>query len=192
MIINYELLKKVYKEDKENVDHDETDCSRSVFDNMVNEAGLKSFVREKHNVGEDKYRFRSDEEDGGFTAIFADNESGNPVEINTNDEEKLRLVVATGDVTIKNNVNFYGIIMAKGKITMKSGAKLIAAPLDAARIFQAQSTADGISPKDLFWDGDKYVLGNTTTTDDNSGTETKRNTTYDLAECITYENWKKK
>ena len=89
-------------------------------------------------------------------------------------------------------MNFYGIIMAKGKIRMGSGTKLIAAPLDAARIFQAQSTADGISPKDLFWDGDKYVLGNTTTTDDNSGTETKRNTTYDLAECITYENWKKK
>lgn len=192
MIINYELLKKVYKEDKEIVDHDETDCSRSVFDNMVNEAGLRSFVTEKHNDGETKYKFTSDEEDGGFIAIFADNESGNPVEINTDDEEKLRLVVATGDVTIETNVNFYGIIMAKGKITMKSGAKLIAAPLDAARIFQAQSTADEISPKDLFWDGDKYVLGNTTTTDDNSGTETKRNTTYDLAECITYENWKKK
>lgn len=115
MIINYELLKKVYKEDKEIVDHDETDCSRSVFDNMVNEAGLESFVREKHNDGDYKYRFTSDEEDGGFTAIFADNKSNDPVEINTNDEENLRLVVATGDVTIKTNVNFMVLSWQKDK-----------------------------------------------------------------------------
>ena len=89
-------------------------------------------------------------------------------------------------------MKFYGIIMAKGKIILGSNSQLISSPLDAAKIFQAQSVEDNISPKDLFWDGEKYVLGNTTTTDDGASTENKRNNTYDLAECVTYENWKKK
>ena len=194
MIVNYELLKTVYKKDGKTVDHDETDCSRGVFDNMVNEEGLRNFVADKANAGANKYKFTAEADDGGFTAIFADNAEGesNKLVINQEEAAKLRLVVCTGDVEIQAGVKFYGIIMAKGKITLGSGAQLIAAPLDAARVFQAQSVADNISPKDLFWDGDKYVLGNTITTDDNTSTENKRNNTYDLAECVTYENWKKK
>ena len=193
-MMSYGLLKKVYKKDGKTVDHDETDCSRGVFDNMVNEEGLREFVAKKANAGENIYNFISEEDDGGFTAIFADTTEGENNELVITQEQaaKLRLVVCTGDVKIEAGVKFYGIIMAKGKITLGSNAQLIAAPLDAARVFQAQSVADEISPKDLFWNGDDYVLGNTTTVDDNADAENKRNNTYNLAECVTYENWKKK
>ena len=94
---------------------------------------------------------------------------------------------------IDAGISFSGIIMAKGKLTLGSGAKLISAPLDAAKVFQAmQPETDNISPKSFFWEGNKYVLGNSTAEDNtNSGNKLADNT-YDLAECVTYENWKKK
>lgn len=191
MIMNYELLnKKVTKSDGKTFDHDETDCSRSVFDNMVNEEGLKNFIDSKANDANRVYEFHSSADAGGFTAIFTDNNED--LVIDEGKASSLRLVVSTGNVKIAAGVKFYGIIMAKGKIILGSNSQLISSPLDAAKIFQAQSVEDNISPKDLFWDGEKYVLGNTTTTDDGASTENKRNNTYDLAECVTYENWKKK
>ena len=86
-----------------------------------------------------------------------------------------------------------GIIMAQGKITLGSGAQLISSPLEAAKVFQAMDsqTGESVSPKNFFWEGDKYVLGNTTTTGTTSGSNLA-DSTYDLAECVTYENWKKK
>ena len=101
--------------------------------------------------------------------------------------------LCTGDVEIEPGVKFSGIIMAKGKITLGAGAQLISAPLEAAKVFQAQSETDNVSPKNFFWEGDKYVLGNSQTTDNNSSDiASKLSNTYDLAECVTYENWKKK
>ena len=48
-----------------------------------------------------------------------------------------------------------------------------------------------VSPKNFFWEGDQYVLGNSTATGTTSGNNLADNT-YDLAQCVTYENWKKK
>ena len=109
----------------------------------------------------------------------------------------LRLVVCTGDVVIKSGVEFKGIIMAKGKITMEPGAKLLSDSLGASKVFQANMNQmasnpdDKVSAQDFFWEGEKYVLGNSTATGGDS-TKTKISNVYDLADCVTYENWKKR
>ena len=115
------------------------------------------------------------------------------LKISQSDADKLRLVVCTGDVEIEAGVKFQGIIMAKGTITLKAGAQLESAPLEAARVFQAQMSSygdgTGIKPQDFFWEGDKYVLGNSSSSgkkDTLNGSET-----YSIADCVTYENWKK-
>ena len=104
--------------------------------------------------------------------------------------EKLRLVVCTGDVRIQSGVTFYGIIMAKGTITLEPGAKLISSPLDAAKAFQSQINADGTSPKDFFWEGDKYVLGNSQNSDKDKDTD-KDSSIYHVEDYVSYKNWKK-
>ena len=196
MITSYDLLNKAVKEDGEGKTHDETDGDRSVYDNLVNEKKMINYINDNVTDGTKKYVFTASAEDGGLTAIMYHNgESGvkQILKISQSDADKLRLVVCTGDVEIEAGVKFQGIIMAKGTITLKAGAQLESAPLEAARVFQAQmrSYGDGtsIKPQDFFWEGDKYVLGN-------SASSGKKDTlngsdTYSIADCVTYENWKK-
>lgn len=196
MITSYDLLNKAVKEDGEGKTHDETDGDRSVYDNLVNEKKMINYINDNVTDGTKKYVFTSSAEDGGLTAIMYHNgESGvkQILKISQSDADKLRLVVCTGDVEIEAGVKFQGIIMAKGTITLKAGAQLESAPLEAARVFQAQmrSYGDGtsIKPQDFFWEGDKYVLGNSSS----SGKKDTLNgsDTYSIADCVTYENWKK-
>ena len=114
------------------------------------------------------------------------------LEITEEMAKKLRLVVCTGDVKIAERVTFRGIIMAKGTITLEPGAKLISSPLDAAKAFQSQINADGTtSPKDFFWEGDKYVLGNSQSSDNNKNNDRDSNI-YHVEDYIAYKNWEKK
>lgn len=195
MITSYDLLNKEVKEDSGTM-HDETDSDRSVYDNLVNEKKMVSYIKDTVKDSTGKYVFTASDEDGGLQAIMYDNgETGvnKTLKISENDADKLRLVVCTGDVEIEAGVKFQGIIMAKGTITLKSGAQLESAPLEAARVFQAQMSSygdkDSIKPQDFFWEGDKYVLGN-------SASSGKKDTlngsdTYSIADCVSYENWKK-
>ena len=197
MIVSYDLLKKEMKDTDGVVDHDERKSDRSVFDNLVNEKGMLAFIDSNGLMSSDgsykQYTFTAEADDGGLTAVMADNEGHSELIITSSVADKLRLVVCTGDVKIESGVTFNGIIMTKGKITLGSGAKLISAPLDASKVFQAmQPDTEGISPKSFFWEGDKYVLGNSTSTDGTTSANKISNNTYDLAECVTYENWKKK
>lgn len=197
MILSYDLLKKEVKNTDGTVDHDERISDRTVFDNLVNEAGMRAFIESNGEISSDgsykEYRFEAEKDDGSLTAVMADNQGASEFVITSSDTDKLRLVVCTGDARIASGVTFNGIIMAKGKITLGSGAQLISAPLDAAKVFQAmQPNTNGISPKSFFWEGDKYVLGNTLATDGTTSANRLNNNTYDLAECVTYENWKKK
>lgn len=196
MITSYDLLNKAVKEDAEGKTHNETDGDRSVYDNLVNEKKMISYIKDTVKDDTGKYVFTASDEDGGLQAIMYDNgENGmnQTLKISQSDADKLRLVVCTGDVEIEAGVKFQGIIMAKGTITLKAGAQLESAPLEAARVFQAQmrSYGDGtsIKPQDFFWEGDKYVLGNSSS----SGKKDTLNgsDTYSIADCVTYENWKK-
>lgn len=196
MITSYDLLNKAVKEDAEGKTHNETDGDRSVYDNLVNEKKMISYIKDTVKDDTGKYVFTASDEDGGLQAIMYDNgENGmnQTLKISQSDADKLRLVVCTGDVEIEAGVKFQGIIMAKGTITLKAGAQLESAPLEAARVFQAQMSSYGdgtsIKPQDFFWEGDKYVLGNSSS----SGKKDTLNAsdTYSIADCVTYENWKK-
>ena len=196
MITSYDLLNKAVKEDAEGKTHNETDGDRSVYDNLVNEKKMISYIKDTVKDDTGKYVFTASDEDGGLQAIMYDNgENGmnQTLKISQSDADKLRLVVCTGDVEIESGVKFQGIIMAKGTITLRAGAQLESAPLEAARVFQAQMSSYGdgtsIKPQDFFWEGDKYVLGNSSSSgkkDTLNGSET-----YSIADCVTYENWKK-
>lgn len=196
MITSYDLLNKAVKEDAEGKTHNETDGDRSVYDNLVNEKKMISYIKDTVKDDTGKYVFTASDEDGGLQAIMYDNgENGmnQTLKISQSDADKLRLVVCTGDVEIESGVKFQGIIMAKGTITLRAGAQLESAPLEAARVFQAQMSSYGdgtsIKPQDFFWEGDKYVLGNSSS----SGKKDTLNgsDTYSIANCVTYENWKK-
>lgn len=205
MITSVDLLNTDVK-DKEGISHDETDYTQSVFDNLVNEKQMVQFLKQR-DPGHLKYTFTASDEDGSLQAMMVHNgekstyqtSKGTEIVKGTNEplvvtksmaeNDNLRLVICTGDVVIQAGVNFKGIIMAKGKITLEAGASLESAPLEAAKVFQSVVVNDGnISPKDFFWEGDKYVLGNSTVTNDE---EKNTSDTYQLGDYITYENWRK-
>lgn len=174
--------------------HNEDSIDQSVFDNLVNEKKLRTYVEHKS----DKI-YQYPEGSSSPSIIMANNASnskygmtgtGKTLVITSDMAKNLRLVVCTGDVQIEGGVNFQGIIMTDGKITLQPKACLEAAPVEAAKIFQQQidDGAGNIKAQDFFWMGDQYVLGNTTDTSQNAN---KDYTTYDLADCVTYRNWKK-
>ena len=212
MITSCDLLNTEVKEDDEKT-HDETDANRSVFDNLVNEKKMVQFIEANDNDGSKKYVYTADEDNGGLKAIMYHNgekstftvkENGvdkevtvlganETLNITKGDEEKLRLVVCTGNVKIEDGVHFKGIIMSKGTLTLGNGATLESSPLEAAKVFQAQisSLEDGESAKaqDFFWDGDKYVLGNSSSA--SADTNANISDVYDLADCVVYDRWNK-
>lgn len=212
MITSCDLLNtKVKEEDGQT--HDETDAGRSVFDNLVNEKKMVQFIEKTVTNGSKKYEYTADEDNGGLKAVMYHNGESSTFTVKENDAEttktiagadtvfkitaneadKLRLVVCTGDVEIEKGVHFKGIIMAKGTLTLDTGATLESSPLEAAKVFQAQmssfSDGENVKAQDFFWEGDKYVLGNSTTSD--TGSAANNSDTYDLADCVIYEGWTK-
>ena len=212
MISSYDLLNTAVVEGQDgagnNITHNETESSRSVYDNLVNEKKLVEFVKNNTNDGNLKYEFTADEEDGGLRAIMCHNGensessdesyvqgTGKVLEITSELAKKLRLVVCTGDVVIKQNVSFKGIIMTKGTLTLEEGASLESSPMEAAKVFQSQinktneTNTDVVKAQDFFWDGDKYVLGNAVAS--GSGNDQNSSDSYSAADYVSYENWKK-
>lgn len=214
MITSVDLLKTDVA-DSDGIVHDETAYTRSVFDNLVNEKQMVQFLV-KEAPSSLQYDYEANADNGGLKAIMAHNgksstfeikdEAGGTVQtqtvkgtdqtlkITSDMARKLRLVICTGDVEIESGVNFKGIIMAKGKITLGVGAKLESASLEAAKVFQSViGEGEGkISPQDFFWEGDKYVLGNSTSKDEaNNGSTGSNPGTYKLSDYVNYENWRK-
>lgn len=209
MITSCDLLNTKVGDDE----HNELDPDRSVFDNLVNERKMVQFIQDTVTDETMKYEYTASEDNGGLRAIMYHNGAEStfkvtendaettktiqgadtPLKITKADEDKLRLVVCTGDVEIEAGVHFKGIIMAKGTLTLGIGATLESSPLEAAKVFQAQITeiGDGESTKaqDFFWEGDKYVLGNSTSSSTSSNVN--NSDVYDLVDCVIYEGWKK-
>ena len=185
MIDNYGNLNvKKTDSDPETEPHNEASYSQSVFDNIVNENKMVRYLHENYADKNYKCQYPEEESGNGPQVIMYDNEKGTPLEITSDMVDTLRLVVCTGDVVI-DNVEFTGIIMTKGKITLKAGATLQTSPIEAANVFQAQMGANTeLKPEDFFWDGNNYVRGNTTTDDDSTDE-------MNLADYVYYQNWKK-
>ena len=212
MISSYDLLNtsvdEGWKDASGNqVTHNETESGRSVYDNLVNEKKMVEFVDKNpsEGAGSLKYVFTASPEDGSLQAIMYHNGgsctlrdgetvngTGETLKIDSTMAKNLRLVVCTGDVVIEKGVSFKGIIMTKGTLTLESGASLESSPLEAAKVFQSQinnasDTEKAVKAQDFFWDGDKYVLGNSTSTkSDDSSSDS-----YSAADCVSYENWRK-
>ena len=212
MISSYDLLNtsvdEGWKDASGNqVTHNETESGRSVYDNLVNEKKMVEFVDKNpsEGAGSLKYVFTASPEDGSLQAIMYHNGgsctlregktvngTGETLKIDSTMAKNLRLVVCTGDVVIESGVNFKGIIMTKGTLTLEKGASLESSPLEAAKVFQSQisnasDTEKAVKAQDFFWDGDKYVLGNSTSTkSDDSSSDS-----YSAADCVSYENWRK-
>lgn len=191
MVSNYnDLETSVSDSDNTIPPHNEADPSSTVFDNLVNEEKLKAFVQ---NETGQKYQYPKGDSPSVIMCNNGSQGTNTTLEITSKEAESVRLVVCTGDVEIAKDVQFRGIIMAKGKIIMNPGVQLEAAPLEAAKVFQSQiedenSNGQTLKAQDFFWHGNEYVLGNTTNDIQNKDGELA---TYDLADCVTYSNWKK-
>ena len=186
MIDNYGNLDTAKTDsDPETVPHNEAAYSRSVFDNIVNEKKMVKYLQENYADKGFKCQYPEEESGEGPQVIMFHNENGNPLEINSELADTLRLVVCTGDVVINSGVTFNGIIMTKGKITLEAGSTLQTSPIEAANVFQAQMGANTeLKPEDFFWDGNNYVRGNTNTDDDTTDE-------LNIADYVYYQNWKK-
>lgn len=91
MISSYDLLKKDVKDTEVN-SHDERQSNRTVFDNLVNKDGMRRFINEKGTTSSDgykEYRFNTEKDNAGLTAIMADNENIDTLTINSETAKKI-------------------------------------------------------------------------------------------------------
>ena len=163
-----------------------------MFDNLVNEEKMRDYLKKEYPDSEDGQKCVYPEADSGQRpkVIMCNNEGKNTLEITSDLQEELRLVICTGDVEIQKGVQFQGIIMAKGKIILNSGSSLQASPIEAANVFQMQMGENSdLKPQDFFWNGDDYVRGNSSSDDNTSGKDSSD--VLDLSDYVFYQNWKK-
>lgn len=158
------------------LEEEEKQADRQVYENLIDEKARDNMTRDHGKI-----EFESE----GARAIVIDNQEEEFV-IGQEEADTLRLCVGTGDIRIKRGVQFEGIIMTKGKLIVEAGASLVSKPEEAARLLQATNGQYKLAL--LFYHGDQYVLGNQI----QQGGETEQETTYQLEDCITYENWKKR
>ncbi|MFR6734341.1 MAG: hypothetical protein ACLUSN_00350 [Blautia wexlerae] len=172
--------------------HNEAAYDRSVFDNLVNEPKMTAFLEQNYPNTDDgeKCVYPSAESGEMPKVIMCNNQGKNTLKITSDLQKDLRLVICTGDVEIEKNVQFQGIIMAKGSITLNSGSSLQASPIEAANVFQMQMGENSdLKPQDFFWDGDNYIRGNSTSDNDTTGKASSD--VLDLSDYVFYQNWKK-
>lgn len=94
---------------------------------------------------------------------------------------KVKLVIAQGNVTVARD--FEGLIIAKGKVNVKSGCDICADATGVAVLLQT-TDEDGNTPGDYIKDVAKYLIGGT-------GDATESQDGISLSEQVTYKNWKK-
>ena len=120
-------------------------------------------------------------------------------------DSNVRLVAATGNITINDGVSFKGTIIAGGIITIGKNVNIQSAPSEVATVYQCSYGADGkevidndgsitgtkglsISPMDFFINGSNYLFSGSTTGTATSGTVSKE---LNYSKLINYNNWKK-
>jgi len=98
-------------------------------------------------------------------------------------DAKVNVIIATGDVTV--NDNFEGMIIAGGKVNVKSGVKVTSDSDKAAKALQARKEDDvNDTAANFVINAAKYLLGGTGTTDGDSGEIT-------MKDYVTFRNWTK-
>lgn len=163
---------------------EEKENTSTVFSNLINETELISFVTEK-----------------GGKAVFSTPVTERKALLIQGDyhvtaaDQEVRLIVATGNVTV--SADYEGLIIAKGKVILEQGAKITAVPEETAAVFQCIYGTDKnevkynnktVSPMAFFKEGEQYLL-NGIASGYVSGTLGEQ---ISLIDYIQYENWKKK
>lgn len=98
-------------------------------------------------------------------------------------DAKVNVIIATGDVTVDDN--FEGMIIAGGKVNVKSGVKVTSDSDKAAKALQARKENDvNDTAANFVINAAKYLLGGTGTTDGDSGEIT-------MKDYVTFRNWTK-
>ncbi len=98
-------------------------------------------------------------------------------------DAKVNVIIATGDVTV--NDNFEGMIIAGGKVNVKSKVKVTSDSDKAAKALQARKEDDvNDTAANFVINAAKYLLGGTGTVDGDSGEIT-------MKDYVTFRNWTK-
>lgn len=164
---------------------------QTVFDNLV---------QNKSSDSPSLSRFASSE---GGKVVFTTKTSGQKAvlvdgnyTVSSADAANTRLILADGNVLLEANVDFTGLIICSGRLIFGNGATVTADSQAVASVFQsiicesggtATERTDGISPMSFFRDGSQYVIGGVL---NGNVTEIGGNA-IDVADLITYKNWKK-
>lgn len=164
---------------------------QTVFDNLV---------QNKSSDSPSLSRFASSE---GGKVVFTTKTSGQKAvlvdgnyTVSSADAANTRLILADGNVLLEANVDFTGLIICSGRLILENGATVTADSQAVAAVFQsiicesggtATERTDGISPMSFFRDGSQYVIGGVL---NGNVTEIGGNA-IDVADLITYKNWKK-
>ncbi|MCR5421979.1 MAG: hypothetical protein K6E98_13350 [Lachnospiraceae bacterium] len=161
-----------------------------VFDNLIDISKINNFLVSAGTTA----KFTLDD---GYNAIVT--KASN---YEYNGDNKCRLIISTGDVTIKGD--FTGVIFAKGNIDIASDCEVTsivraAVPDDArselVRVLQCPFNTSGTAigntqPLDFFRDGTSYVLAGTNVSPrDTSGLTSNK---VDVLSTVNYKNWIKK
>lgn len=170
MIPNFDMLSEEEKE-----------ADNEVFENLIQEEVLEQMTSNPSH----KTEFEEiDEHNQRIKAMVL--KQDDTFVIDEDVAKELRLLVCTGDVRIKKNVQFQGIIITKGKLSIERGATLLAKPEEASKLLQAKTGDKTLAT--VFKNGDQYVV-----TSGAYGSDGKdNNAIYQIVDCITYENWKKR
>ena len=112
-----------------------------------------------------------------------------------NNSDKVRLIVAKGDVTVSRN--YTGLIIANGDIEIADGVTIDSATTtiskaELTKVLQAYfvpGDTTSMRPIDFFTDGSQYIIDGTLTGD--PGDEELEDNAIDFTEIVRYENWLK-
>lgn len=160
--------------------------ARSVYENILitDDAALNSFVAS--HPGGCKWKTND------ATPIRAVVTGG---DYTYSGSEKLRLIIAKGDVDVE--ADFTGLIIAGGSIHIKQGVTISNASEEEAReeltkVLQVpydDTDPDSTKPIDFFKNGSDYIIGGTLI--DTSGMDSAQKN-IDFSELVLYANWTKK
>lgn len=172
LILSYSALSDDEKSDKS-----------TVFSNLVDKTNLENFVILKGGkavFSTPATKMKALLIRGNYTVTSADAD--------------VRLIVATGDVTVSSD--FTGLIVCEGKVTIKNGANITASPAETASVFQCiydtsktevEYKEKTVSPMTFFTEGEQYLLNGIA-----SGYVTETlGEQINLIDYIKFENWKK-
>lgn len=99
-------------------------------------------------------------------------------------EYPIHAIIAKGNVTVPENCNYTGLLLAGGTVTVGSGAKLTADTGLAQQALSIVETTSSTCALDFLINGSKYTVSN------NSGTADGEDQV-DFSDYVSYSNWSK-